>query len=482
MTACRSPPCAAPATGSADGQCAADSLLAIAGAVAAAVVVVGVGTLVLTRIDARRESEAELSRRTGELAAVVAEVRPERAGPVARRLGPALDADAVLLFTLVDPPEWLEPDDVERVRAGSTVSTQRGDSTYAAAPIVRPGQPVRRAIESIDSAAVDLGAAGRWFLIAGGVTVVLGVALAIWTARSLAGPLVSAAAATKRIAAGDLGARVPEPWGAEDELVRLVRSINEMAASLERAQRGEREFLLSVSHDLRTPLTSISGWAEALADGTASDAEAAGRTILVEARRLDRLIRDLLDLARLQADSFTLRPAPVDLRDVATDTAEGLRPELEDLGLVVAVDLPPEPVVVDGDADRLAQIAGNLLENAGRHAARTIRVSGRARRRRRSSHGRGRRTRDPGRGPAAGLRAAACGRPAGRPSRIRHRARARHRPGALPGDGRRGRGRRVELGRRPARRAASRTRSVIHEVFRGVRSLRGDPPPYLALT
>ena len=147
-----------------------------------------------------------------------------------------------------------------------------------------------------------------------------------------------------------------------------------MAASLERAQRTERDFLLSVSHDLRTPLTSISGWAEALADGTAPDTGAAGRTILAEARRLDRLVRDLLDLARLQAHAFTLRPEPVDLRDVATGTAEGLRPDFEDSGLVLEVDVPATPVIVAGDADRLAQIAGNLLENAGRHAARVIRV------------------------------------------------------------------------------------------------------------
>jgi signal transduction histidine kinase len=167
---------------------------------------------------------------------------------------------------------------------------------------------------------------------------------------------------------------VPEPVG-EDELARLARSVNAMAASLERADRSERDFLLSVSHDLRTPLTSISGWAEALADGAAPDPAGAGSTILAEAGRLDRLVRDLLDLARLHARAFTLQLGPIDMRDVVVGTAEGLRPELEDAGLALEVDVPEEPVPVHGDADRLAQIAGNLVENAGRHAAHEVRVS-----------------------------------------------------------------------------------------------------------
>lgn len=154
-----------------------------------------------------------------------------------------------------------------------------------------------------------------------------------------------------------------------------MHSINAMAASLEHARRTERDFLLSVSHDLRTPLTSISGWAEALTDGTAPDPSAAGRTILAEAGRLDRLVRDLLDLARLTANAFTLRVETVDLRHVATATAEGLRPDIEDAGLTISVDVPPEPILVVGDADRLAQVTANLIDNAGRHAATSVRVS-----------------------------------------------------------------------------------------------------------
>ncbi|HZM37478.1 MAG TPA: HAMP domain-containing sensor histidine kinase, partial [Acidimicrobiales bacterium] len=220
------------------------------------------------------------------------------------------------------------------------------------------------------------GAAGRWFAVAGAATALAGVAVAAALARSLARPLAATEATAGQIAAGDLDARVPESRpGADDELARLAGAINAMAASLQQSRQAEREFLLSVSHDLRTPLTSIRGWSEALADGAAPDPAAAGVTIGEAAGRLERLVGDLLDLARLRARAFRLDVGPVDLADVAAGAAEALRPELEELGLEVVVDVPSVPVVVDGDPDRLAQVAANLLDNAGRHASGVVRIA-----------------------------------------------------------------------------------------------------------
>ena len=225
-------------------------------------------------------------------------------------------------------------------------------------------------------------------------------------ARTLARPVAATAATADRIAEGDLAARVPEPGtgSTDDELARLARSINAMAASLQQARHAEREFLLSVSHDLRTPLTAIGGWAEALADGAAPDPAAAGETIRAASARLDRLVRDLLDLARLRARAFTFDLATVDLREVATGTLDGFRPELEDSGLAVAIDVPAGPVLVEGDADRLAQVVANLVDNAGRHADTRLRVEVRAGQRPGAPGGRGRRPGHPGRRAPAGLR------------------------------------------------------------------------------
>jgi two-component system, OmpR family, sensor kinase len=359
-------------------------VLTIAGAMTAAVIVVGVGTLVLTSIDARREHQRELERRVVELADVVDEVGPGRAERVTRRLQPALDVDTLGVIRLDLSNPLLSDDDMARLRAGETVAGRQGEVAHAAAPLApRPGAAARgaaptRALLATDDVGLGVGPPARWFVLASAVTVLLGTLVAVRLARKLTGPLADAEATAHRIARGDLSARIDGPRDADDaddEVGRLIGSINTMAASLESAQGLERDFLLSVSHDLRTPLTSISGWGEALADGTAPDPARAGATILSEAGRLDRLVRDLLDLARLRARSFELATGPVDLRDVAAGAAEGLRPDLEDADLLVRVDVPAGPVVVDGDPDRLAQIAANLIENAGRHAARRVRVA-----------------------------------------------------------------------------------------------------------
>ena len=347
----------------------------IAGAIAAAVAVVGLGTLGLTYLDARHRDEKDLAVRLDELAVLMVDIRPEQVGPLARRIGPSLGVDTLSLERLDGPTPLLTEDDIARLQAGEAIGRREGDTAVAAAPLVAETGPVVWAVMATDTVDDDLGPAARWFLVAGAVTILVGGLVALRLARSLTGSLAEAEAATERIARGELGARVPQPRAVDDELARLVHAINKMAAELEQARRTEEDFLLSVSHDLRTPLTSISGWAEALADGTARDSGVAGDRILAEAGRLDRLVRDLLDLARLRAKAFNLSLRPVDLRDVAIGAGEGLRPDLEDAGMALSIDVPADPVVVDGDADRLAQIAGNLLENAGRHANGAVLVS-----------------------------------------------------------------------------------------------------------
>jgi two-component system sensor histidine kinase BaeS len=137
-----------------------------------------------------------------------------------------------------------------------------------------------------------------------------------------------------------------------------------MAGALERSKGLEQQFLLSVSHDLRTPLTSIRGYAEAIADGTTRDPTAAGEVILTESRRLERLVRDLLDLARLESRQFTLDQRPVDLVDVAAATVDGFRPDAETNHLALTVSGATEAILVQADPDRLAQVVANLVDNA----------------------------------------------------------------------------------------------------------------------
>ena len=146
-----------------------------------------------------------------------------------------------------------------------------------------------------------------------------------------------------------------------------------MASSLARGRVLEQQFLLSVSHDLRTPLTSIRGYAEAISDGAAEPQEAAG-VIRREAERLERLVAELLDLAKVQTSGFSLAIAPMDLaKRVSADTS-GFVPAAKSRGITLRCD-GATPVVVLGDPDRISQIVANLIDNALRYARDSVVVT-----------------------------------------------------------------------------------------------------------
>jgi two-component system sensor histidine kinase BaeS len=207
-------------------------------------------------------------------------------------------------------------------------------------------------------------------------TLAVAAAVAANLGRRLTKPLREAQAATRRIAGGDLATRVPIDPDDGEELAGLSESINTMAASLERSRGLERQFLLSVSHDLRTPLTSIRGYAEALAEGRAPDPSHAAGVILSESRRLERLVQDLLELAKLDARRFSLDVRGIDLAEVAADTAEGFRPAAEKAGVDLHVRSRADATIVlaAADPDRLAQVVANLVENALKYARTAIEV------------------------------------------------------------------------------------------------------------
>jgi len=214
-----------------------------------------------------------------------------------------------------------------------------------------------------------LGEADRWFLVAAIFAVCLAAIVATWLGKRFSQPVVEAAKTARSLASGDLSARLPKlPKGSSEETVDLVLAINSMAESMERARGVERQFLLSVSHDLRTPMTSIQGYAEAIIDGATDNPRHAGEVILTESRRLDRLVSDLLELARLDAQHFTLMISEIDLTNEMKKSADGLRLLASKMGVDLVVTSPPNPLFINGDSDRVGQVIGNLLENAIRYA------------------------------------------------------------------------------------------------------------------
>jgi two-component system sensor histidine kinase BaeS len=223
---------------------------------------------------------------------------------------------------------------------------------------------------------------GNGFAVLGAAAISLGIAalVAIYLARRMTRPLAAMETTARSIASGDLTARVDTTDVHDDELASLALAINAMANDLDVARGHERAFLLSVSHDLRTPLTSIRGYAEAIADGTVEGKDSrirAAEVISSESRRLERLVADLLDLARLDAHQFSLHPTPVDVHAVVRDAVEAFGPAAADLNLVLEVE-PGDPVPATVDAQRLAQIVANLVENALKFATTRVVVGVRA--------------------------------------------------------------------------------------------------------
>ena len=152
------------------------------------------------------------------------------------------------------------------------------------------------------------------------------------------------------------------PTDGPPEVARLATSFNDLSTELERTQAAERSFLLSVSHELKTPLTAIRGHAEALDDGVLEPASA-GAVIEREARRLERLVGDLLDLARLRRRSFSVAAEPIDLGDVAVSAFERHEAAARSFGVALHLMAEPDAVAI-GDHDRVLQALSNLVENA----------------------------------------------------------------------------------------------------------------------
>jgi signal transduction histidine kinase len=213
----------------------------------------------------------------------------------------------------------------------------------------------------------------RYFGLVGVIGLAVAALVAVALARRFTRPLVSAVHTTGQIASGDRDARMTVGRHELPEFAQLAESINSMAASLARARDQERQFLLSVSHELRTPLTSIRGYADAVMDGATDDPVGAAHVISAEAGRLERLVQDLLDLARLDANRFSLDLQAVDAGEVVQGVVEGFQHRARELGLELtsAVD-PRAPVWVFADTDRLGQVIANLIENAASFAENRI--------------------------------------------------------------------------------------------------------------
>jgi signal transduction histidine kinase len=169
------------------------------------------------------------------------------------------------------------------------------------------------------------------------------------------------------VAAGDYDQELS--ISAPDEVRRLAESFNAMTHQVKVTQQAQRDFVANISHELKTPLTSIQGFSQALLEGATQDGESRRRAATIihdEANRMARLVAELLELARIESGQVAMARSPLDMAALLRECAEALALQAETARVDWVVEIPNLPPLI-GDRDRLAQVFTNLLDNALKH-------------------------------------------------------------------------------------------------------------------
>jgi signal transduction histidine kinase len=200
-------------------------------------------------------------------------------------------------------------------------------------------------------------------LWAGVVALLLAIILAVWISRWIVSPLQRITYAARSVA-GKPSQHIPVEG--PEEVQELSTAFNEMTARVQSSQISQRDFIANVSHELKTPLTSIQGFAQAILDDTAGAPEArkqAAGVIYSEAERMNQLVLSLLELARLDAGTAQLEQETVDLQAVLWNIVNKLTPQARASQVELHAEIPPL-LTVEGDENRLTQVFTNLVDNA----------------------------------------------------------------------------------------------------------------------
>ena len=333
----------------------------------------GIGATVLVSLVVTLVAGALLTRRSLEDSAVRALVRQVELIAAQRDDAPVQDADALLgrflatdqqrlaILTQTQAALLLPDSGAARMDAGlpasGSVDVRGRRFLYAAR---RNGPEAIVLLRPADRQAADWWPFVLGLALAGAVGGALAAVVAWLLARAVARPIARVSAASGELATGTRP--VPLPVEGPQEVARLAGSFNDLSAELQRSQDAERAFLLSVSHELKTPLTSIRGHAEGLRDRVLEPSDA-GAVIERESRRLERLVGDLLDLARLRRRSFSVAAVGLELGALAESARERHAHAAQSLGIDLVVVAAPDALAT-GDPDRVLQVLSNLVENA----------------------------------------------------------------------------------------------------------------------
>jgi len=218
--------------------------------------------------------------------------------------------------------------------------------------------------------------------LAGVIALVIAVSVAFFVSRSISDPLARITQASVQMAQGNYDVHIP--FGGHDEVGRLSEAFNHMAREVSSSQRMMKDLLANVSHELKTPLTSIQGFSQAMLDGAITDEEAFREScgiINEEANRMRSLVDDLLLLSQIESGQTTMEHAHVDLGSLLERTLERFQWALRNAGVTSGMNIDWLPAI-HGDERRLERVFSNLVENAVRHTPRggTITISAIAKR------------------------------------------------------------------------------------------------------
>ena len=295
-------------------------------------------------------------------------------------LGLSPGTEGLQLYAISDSTDQTNLDDLQfqvaldAAQAGRTVTgseaTNSGRLGQAAKPLFFNGRAARVVVfsEPLGDVVDDVAIIRRQILVAGAIALFLATLAGYLVARALSIRIKRLEQAAEKVAAGDFSERIPVDR--EDELGQLALAFNSMQAQLKQLDDARKQFIATASHELRTPIFSLSGFVELLEEEEDLD-EDSRRAFLAQIReqtgRLRTLATDLLDLSRMEAGSFELRPEPVDVADLAREVTAEFVPALVQHESGLELRVPQERLDATCDPERVAQIVRILLDNAISH-------------------------------------------------------------------------------------------------------------------
>jgi two-component system, OmpR family, sensor kinase len=262
------------------------------------------------------------------------------------------------------------PADISQEVQGKFTASNGRVFIYAAYPLTKLATLTVTSIEAIIIATPRTGSlavlAGLFipFTIGGVIALVTSLVIAILFSRSIYNPLNKVKEAAQKVAQGNYEQKVPEEG--PKEVRELATRFNNMTEQVKQSQLQLRHFVADVSHELKSPLTAIQGFSQALIDGTANDeqtkAKAAG-IINTESKRMRRQVDELLDLSRMQSGQFKMAKETVNVSEILKHCHDIFEVQAKEKNVQLKITLE-NPLLVIGDSDRLEQLFSNLLDNA----------------------------------------------------------------------------------------------------------------------